>query len=513
MKHFIFILTFACAWFSANAIAPTSRLYTADLSKITQKVAMPSPRHEKGIQMTQMRQLTQPISRETNPREFFKNHNVTPGDNRLSKRAPRRLSNDDILNNNYLDFRYVYSFNDDYTDLEPDDYFYRGGFGCYWTVYNDQLYCDGLIMNDYAGEFYYLPVNIDYNTCEVSVPTGYVIEDDTLEGVYNTSTRHKVDTVKYSIFVDSDWYLGNSDDFSDVQGTMYPDGSIEFNQDQAYVFAGYQVLNSYSRTGNSLSGYRYTLQSSDTTYFDEFYYNTQLLVSNATQEYDIVASNTSHWGNDAYMFQYDDSTVAVFNLFGLGMPYVIMNIYANGTMRFPLDQPIGEMGRYSRSQYQESYSTYNWDEARWWWPVATYWDEDLQDYIDTDDTEIIGNVDDTEISWDAMVYYITGIYSESEDQYYALSTYPLINNRLYFTDGSQFYFPESYSHLRGDVNNDGMVTLQDVVTLIDHLLIEDFDDSDAFNGDNADTNLDGTFSITDVVTLIDYVINGNWPYR
>ena len=113
-----------------------------------------------------------------------------------------------------------------------------------------------------------------------------------------------------------------------------------------------------------------------------------------------------------------------------------------------------------------------------------------------------------------MYYWLTGLYYEGDGEYYVLTSYPFINNVLSFTDGSEIILPEVVNpYLRGDVNNDGVVNLNDVVTLIDHLMVDDFDDSDEFSGDNSDTNLDGTFSITDVVVLIDYIVNDAWNDR
>ena len=60
----------------------------------------------------------------------------------------------------------------------------------------------------------------------------------------------------------------------------------------------------------------------------------------------------------------------------------------------------------------------------------------------------------------------------------------------------------------GDVNNDGVISLQDVVILIDHILSGDLDDCDDFIGDASDINMDGEISITDVVMLIDIVLAG-----
>ena len=62
--------------------------------------------------------------------------------------------------------------------------------------------------------------------------------------------------------------------------------------------------------------------------------------------------------------------------------------------------------------------------------------------------------------------------------------------------------------LRGDVDEDGEVTITDASVLIDYLLTGD---TDAINLDNADCDLDGEVAIADVTCLIDYLLSGTWP--
>ena len=63
------------------------------------------------------------------------------------------------------------------------------------------------------------------------------------------------------------------------------------------------------------------------------------------------------------------------------------------------------------------------------------------------------------------------------------------------------------SNLRGDVNNDGAVSISDVTAMIDGLLTGNWDGK---NYDNADCNLNGEVSISDVTSLIDYLLSGSW---
>ncbi len=61
--------------------------------------------------------------------------------------------------------------------------------------------------------------------------------------------------------------------------------------------------------------------------------------------------------------------------------------------------------------------------------------------------------------------------------------------------------------MRGDVNDDGVVNINDVTALIDAVLGNNWD---GLNYSNADCNLDEGVNINDVTTLIDYVLGGVW---
>lgn len=501
MKKFLALL-FVCAGMTAMAGVP--QVNKADFQSVKGQKVMKAN--------TLSHELSAPAMQSQNmltPRQVMKQHNMTLGDNLVTRKAaPRRLSNTDVINANHLDFRYVYTF-DDNGELVWDGYHFRGSEGVYWQESNGQLYCAGIYWSQYTGSTWYLPVDIDYTTHEVVLPSGMLLDDDTLEGTYNSQTRLKVDTVNYSILVDLNWYTGASEEFTDITGTIYDDGTIEFNDSIPYVFAGYQAILKYSRSGNPMSGYRYTLQSSDTTFFTEVYQGTQFIVPNAVHEYDMnqdgtITANTEN----AYMFQYDDTTAVVFNLYGMGMPAMEMNIYPDGTMKFPLDWPVSEMSPGARAYYANYYgSAYNWDNARWYWLAA----DDDETLEATEDTVKIGTVEPTAIKWGAVEYVLTGIVRVSDNANMSLSSYPFVNNVLRFTDDSQFVLtPPTPEIVRGDVNNDGSVNISDVTVLINHLLSGDYDDADNFSSDNSDCNEDGSINIGDVTTLINYLLKGAW---
>ena len=61
--------------------------------------------------------------------------------------------------------------------------------------------------------------------------------------------------------------------------------------------------------------------------------------------------------------------------------------------------------------------------------------------------------------------------------------------------------------LRGDVNDDGVVNVSDVTTLITAVLKTDIS---GINFNNADCDQNGTLSITDVTLLINYILTEAW---
>ena len=67
------------------------------------------------------------------------------------------------------------------------------------------------------------------------------------------------------------------------------------------------------------------------------------------------------------------------------------------------------------------------------------------------------------------------------------------------------YFTAAF--MRGDVNMNGLVDIDDVTDLINYVL--NIDDSN-INISAADCHIDGSVDIDDVTALINYVLNGNW---
>ena len=61
--------------------------------------------------------------------------------------------------------------------------------------------------------------------------------------------------------------------------------------------------------------------------------------------------------------------------------------------------------------------------------------------------------------------------------------------------------------MRGDVNADGQVSIDDVTTLIDYLLSGN---ASGIDTGAADSDLNGRITIVDVTVLIDFLLSGHW---
>ena len=170
-----------------------------------------------------------------------------------------------------------------------------------------------------------------------------------------------------------------------------------------------------------------------------------------------------------YMFQLNDSTLCVYNLFGNGYMMNFMSLDAQGNMTLP-GQPMF---------YEEAYY------------------EDFFNCSVAADSLFLGNTGvaslDT-ITWDMTRFSGLG---HGSPVYYD-------NNRLYFTDGSKFELPA----LLGDVNRDRNVSITDVTILINHLLSSDFEKTETFSPVAADVNKDEAVTITDVTRLINLLLSG-----
>ena len=408
-----------------------------------------------------------------------KNVQMNHATNLVNKRAPRRLSNEEIINIPYVCFLYAYDVLGD-EPVEADPYFAGGG--AYWYPDTSQgLYFAGLYW-DQDGSTYYLPLDIDYATGEVALKWGILLDDDTVST--QPGGRNRTDTITYSMLV-SQAYWENQEQ-TNCKGTLYEDGSIIFDDNYVYYFE--QLVQTYRNN---------QLRTSDTTVIATMFVGTEILAANGVMTY-INEQDGSEEESPVYMFQEGD-VLTVGNMWNYGVPTCKMTLVEGG-------KALYECAEFNPEDSITYLSNPIWDVNDSWvagglgmfYPVGSY-ELDEEGYI-------------TDYTWgfeaDATPDEITWPYTMPSNGYHFLYGYQ--NNVLKYTNGNKFELPGG-GFTRGDVDNDGNVAIADVTALIDALLSGNFDDGDEFSSDAADCDLDGEIAIADVTTLIDYLLSGNWP--
>ena len=110
---------------------------------------------------------------------------------------------------------------------------------------------------------------------------------------------------------------------------------------------------------------------------------------------------------------------------------------------------------------------------------------------------------------DEYVGYIKGYQQGSEVDYYVFGADESGHRyqQPVFGELDPHHFTVNISFIRGDVNRDGHVSINDVSALIDYLLTHD---ATGISLAAADCNVNSEITIADVSTLIDYLLNGTW---
>jgi len=110
---------------------------------------------------------------------------------------------------------------------------------------------------------------------------------------------------------------------------------------------------------------------------------------------------------------------------------------------------------------------------------------------------------------DEYVGYIKGYQQGSEVDYYVFGADESGHRyqQPVFGELDPHHFTVNISFIRGDVNRDGHVSINDVSALIDYLLTHD---ATGISLAAADCNVNSEITIADVSALIDYLLNGAW---
>ena len=303
-----------------------------------------------------------------------------------------------------------------------------------------------------AGNVVTLPVNPEE-------PVATVTRSTTTEALGVTTT---VDSVISYYLVNEAWWTQGAD-MADIHGELLADGSIHIADGFAYY-----IETTVTTTTTGKDGKTETLVD-ETDDLSPIYRDLQLLVANGKHEFVNQVDGKTNVV-DVYIHQSGD-TVWVTNLYGYGAPAVYMVLNEDEEMHFPsqmiCDIP-DEMSPSGNGMWQNN--------------------------------DMMGGVTTTAITW--------GLTVPSD----GAQTWPgWTDNCLSYTDGSTFVIPGTVPQgLRGDVNNDGVVNINDVTALIHALLSGDNTPSEDYSPTNADCNEDGGVSIGDVTTLIHYLLSHEW---
>lgn len=567
MKHFFLTLICVGTFLAAMAVTPqikgNPKVVLNNLERVDLKKKLP-------ILRRQYHSIVPMGDKVMTPQNFFTEFGVTPNNNQLMKKAPKRVTADDLLSTK-LAFMDCYEYNVDNDDIEQSMNLWDGGWDVDMEHVDDGMYYAYLYYNQIP-----VPVYVDYsnNTAEMEMGClgGWQWSDTTFTGTGTRRTYYVNDTTEYLFIIDENYMMGNSDDFCNVGGTIYNDGSLYFPDGYTFYIVDYVTTSKYNYNWVQQS------QTEDENEYQltPFYHNTYLLTPTATHDYDIKygENDLDHYQNNVYMFQYDDSTAVVWNLWQFGGKGSFMYLHEDWSMTFPIGQIVGTE---DVAELEEYYPNYDWSEG---YNFNLYnYDLEIDDYSIED---ITGTVTPESMSWDGSVVMR---YCTLNGDYYAIQYYPMINNVLNFTNGDYFkigyaeqptisssvldefvevkaetisenctaylfdsdgnlldnpayiertdadqeltfyavgieygknqseiteatiFIPAYVPTIVGDVDKNGTIGLSDVITLIDHLLNGDWDDSENFNYEAGDVNFDGFVNISDVTALINKIVN------
>ena len=561
----IFALMFVCATMTAMAVTPQLNHVKVNPSRYGMHLQEAPMQVNLGNQQSAAADLSQSLP------AFFESRNVTPNDNPLMKKAPRRISGDVLLNSNPLVFglTFAYDANDDQMEV-TNPVFYGG-----WNVNVEQ--------GSAANEFYYyihftsLPniiyVDLQNNIAEMQM--GVMHSDHWTDSVQISPRAWQYfDTTEYILVYDEASLMANADPVN-IQGTISDDGSIHFPDGFCYYV--FQYITKTTKTASSTTVETDTVQG----LLSEFIHDTWLMVPNGVHTYSYKVEDeqgniiTGQASNDVYMYQADDNTAYVWNMWGLGNRQIQMTLNADRTVEFPsqavmyADMSASEAA-YPQYDFSEAFMTFSGNvytgngivsedpcmgtvtanSIQWgattvgnyysrlgvnYYPgfiVGAFYNNALT-FTGEDDFFLVGKTDNPSISYDVTDDAVIITVSAQQGANYVLTVNGQVVESPYsFPRGSQdqtitveciaqvpgmnpsemvtvqIVVPaKENTGLRGDVNMDNEVNITDVIILISSVLTENFE---SINVDNANVNYDDSVNITDVIQLINYVSSGHW---
>ena len=263
------------------------------------------------------------------------------------------------------------------------------------------------------------------------------------------------------------------------------------------------------------------------------------------------------YSQPVYIYQQDDTTLLVYNLFGKDYSWNYIITRPDGSVLLPSQQ----MGYYSSkseiiyngSMVEDSIQMDNegtlddsgaitWNDTYFFTQSGMqnyhYWDNRL--YL-TDGSSFVflsapvfaePQLTDNTVTFaastgrsDATVYIVeydpveydviggdSGTYTVSREDtprtvYLYAYAEALNGDEWIYSDYTEFEYEVPAFFMPGDVNGDRTVSIADITILIDYLLDEQSEDINAFHHNEADVNRDGIIGIADVADLIDHILS------
>ncbi len=428
MKKFL-ALMFVCAGLTAMAVTPQLNNVKVMQGKPSKALVNKAAAMPQSKMMTQQQVNKQITDYKHSLPGFFRQNNLTPNDNLLLKKAPRRVTEDVLLNSTPLFSAMTYSYDQAGDSLALTYPVFLGS----WT-------CD-VAAGDNAGEYKYyayftqipniVSIDLANNTAEMQagVLAGFQWKDTVSQG--NNSYIYN-DTTEYILLLDANSVLKGGD-WANIAGTVYDDGSINFADGWCYydiMFVETTTVN--PRTGTTVD--RDTIEGMIT----DFLVDTWFMTTNGQHSYNVMTTpdaetqlpSAQALNNDVYMFQYDDTTALVWNLWaalGFGYRNSEITINEDGTAVFPV-QPIAYE---DMAEYEEKYPNYTFGDTFYTWGYDAATDAFTSDGV-------AGTVTPETIEWGANIMY--SLVQINGSTYYGIGyPYYFFDNKLTWKSDNDFW--------------------------------------------------------------------------
>lgn len=420
MKKLLALL-FVCAGLTAMAATPHVNLNApVHNGKPVKSMVMKSN--------TLANQLSAPVMQQNknamSVQKFFAEKKVTPADNKLMKKAPRRVGDAEVMATK-IAFMEQYEYDETAGDVVESNIFYYGG----WDVDLEKL-----DENQFGAYLFFTGIpfvfNVDYEagTAEMVMESlaGFQWSDTTVSG--RTTTIY--DTTEYIALFDEAFMMNDDPDAepANLQGTLYADGTI-------YIPDGWTIYDvQYTVKTVIRSGQTTTTYDTVAGLLCGFMRDTYLMAPTATHTY-VDTYDNSEGENNVYMYQYDDTTAVVWNMFGLGNRGNYCYLREGGVVEFPNIQYGGDM--YSMREYCETnYAGYDWTDA----DHVTFMAYDESTGKPSGSVEFINGTWTPEQITLPYISWSWWGYDNSQSGWVYLYFPPYADNVLKFTDGEKFLF-------------------------------------------------------------------------